>query len=184
VNVGATIEQQRHHVCRSADDRTVQGMTPSAVDIVNEQWLLLEEGADARQRAGFGGLMDRMILGRGRGHEPSRRINHVRGSYYLPESRLRDRPPHPADLKNRSGDATETEIAMTQIGHLHRRWSKAADDKDADDALGREFAFARTLIKARTAAGPSQSQLTRRMKTLQTVIILSSARNAGVLGAS
>src|SRR5262245_5145616 len=62
-------------------------MTPSAVDIVNERWLVLEEGAHARQLAGFGGLMDRMILGRGRGHEPSRRINHVRGSYYLPEIR-------------------------------------------------------------------------------------------------
>src|SRR5207249_5337788 len=79
VNVGATIEQQRHHVCRSADDRTVQRMTASAVDIVNERWLLIEEGAYARQLAGFGGVMDRMILGHGRRHEPSRRINHVRG---------------------------------------------------------------------------------------------------------
>src|SRR5262249_3420165 len=86
VNVGAMIEQQRHHVCRSADDRTVQGMAPGAVDIVNERWLLLEEGAHARQRAGFGGSMDRMILGRSRGHEPARPINHVRGSYYLSES--------------------------------------------------------------------------------------------------
>ena len=79
VNVGATIEQQRHHVCRSADDRTVQRMTASAVDVVNERWLLIEEGAYARQLAGFGGVMDRMILGHGRRHEPSRRINHVRG---------------------------------------------------------------------------------------------------------
>jgi hypothetical protein len=30
-------------------------------------------------------VMDRMIRGRGRGHEPSRRINHVRGIInYLP----------------------------------------------------------------------------------------------------
>ena len=78
VNVGAAIEQQRHHVCRSADDRTVQRMTASAVDVVNERWLLVEEGAYARQLADFDGVMDRMILGRGRGHEPSRRINHGR----------------------------------------------------------------------------------------------------------
>src|SRR5215468_2322276 len=79
VNVGATIEQQRHHVCRSADHRTVQRMTASPVDVVNERWLLIEEGAYARQLAGFGGLMDRMVLGHGRRHEPSRWINHVRG---------------------------------------------------------------------------------------------------------
>ena len=63
----------------SANDRTVQRMTASAVDVVNERWLLIEEGAYARQLAGFGGVMDRMIPGRGRRHEPSRRINHVRG---------------------------------------------------------------------------------------------------------
>lgn len=79
VNVGATIEQQRHHVCRAADDRAVEGMTASAVDVANERWLLIEEGANARQLAGFGGLMDWMILRRGRRHEPSRRINHVCG---------------------------------------------------------------------------------------------------------
>src|SRR5829696_1816107 len=54
-------------------------MTASAVDVVNERWLLIEEGAYARQLAGFGGVMDRMILWHGRRHEPSRRINHVRG---------------------------------------------------------------------------------------------------------
>src|SRR5687768_16308086 len=54
-------------------------MTPGAGTVVNERWLLIEEGAYARQLAGFGGLMDRMILGQGRRHEPSRRINHVRG---------------------------------------------------------------------------------------------------------
>src|SRR3954451_11310078 len=54
-------------------------MTASAVDVVNERWLVIEKGAYARQLAGFGGVMDRMILGHGRRHEPSRRINHVRG---------------------------------------------------------------------------------------------------------
>jgi len=37
VNVGATIDQQRHHVCRSADDRAVQRMTASAIDVVDER---------------------------------------------------------------------------------------------------------------------------------------------------
>src|SRR4029077_13488611 len=78
-HVGATIEPQRHHVCRSADDRPVQSMTASAFDVVDERWLLIEEGAYARQLAGFGGVMDRMILGHGRRHEPPRRIKHVRG---------------------------------------------------------------------------------------------------------
>src|SRR5213078_3127373 len=64
VNVGAAIEQQRHHACRSADDRAVQRMTAGAVDVVNERWPLVEEGAYARQLAGFCGVMDRMIPGR------------------------------------------------------------------------------------------------------------------------
>jgi hypothetical protein len=79
VDVGATIEEQRHHVRRSADDRTVQRMTASAVDVVHERWLPIEKGSYARQVAGFGGIMDRMILGRSRRHEPPRRIDHERG---------------------------------------------------------------------------------------------------------
>ena len=54
---------------------------------------------------------------------------------------------------------------MTKINDLHRRWSKDADYKDAYDALGEEFDLARALIEARTAAGLSQAQLARRMKT-------------------
>ena len=54
---------------------------------------------------------------------------------------------------------------MTKISELHRRWSKDRDYKDAYDALGEEFDLARALIEARTAAGLSQSQLARRMKT-------------------
>src|SRR6185295_3950053 len=49
------------------------------VDVVDERWLLIEEGAYARRFAGFCGVMDRMILGCGRRHEPLRRITHVRG---------------------------------------------------------------------------------------------------------
>jgi len=56
---------------------------------------------------------------------------------------------------------------MTKISELHRRWSKDADYKEA---LGEEFDLARALIKARTAAGLSQAQLARRMKTSQSYI--------------
>ena len=59
---------------------------------------------------------------------------------------------------------------MTKISDLHRRWSKVADYKDAYDALGEEFDLARALIEARTAAGLSQAQLARRMKTSQSYI--------------
>ena len=67
----------------------------------------------------------------------------------------------------RKGKGTE---AMTKISELHRRWSKDRDYKDAYDALGEEFDLARALIEARTAAGLSQSQLARRMKTSQSYI--------------
>ncbi len=42
--------------------------------------------------------------------------------------------------------------------------------QETDDALGEEFDLARTLIEARTAAGLSQSQWARRMKTSQSYI--------------
>jgi ribosome-binding protein aMBF1 (putative translation factor) len=60
--------------------------------------------------------------------------------------------------------------AMTKISELHRRWSKDRDYKEAYDALGEEFDLARALIQARMAAGLSQSQLARRMKTSQSYI--------------
>ena len=59
---------------------------------------------------------------------------------------------------------------MPKISDLHRRWSKDADHEEAYDALGEEFDLARALIEARTAAGLSQSQLARRMKTSQSYI--------------
>jgi ribosome-binding protein aMBF1 (putative translation factor) len=77
------------------------------------------------------------------------------------DSHGRDRPCTP------EGKGTE---AMTKISELHRRWSKDRDYKDAYDALGEEFDLARALIEARTAAGLSQSQLARRMKTSQSYI--------------
>jgi ribosome-binding protein aMBF1 (putative translation factor) len=54
---------------------------------------------------------------------------------------------------------------MTKISELHRRWSKDRDYKAAYDALGEEFDLARALIEARAAAGLSQSQLAKKMKT-------------------
>ena len=59
---------------------------------------------------------------------------------------------------------------MTKISDLHRRWSKDPEYKDTYKALGEEFDLARTLIEARTAAGLSQAQLARRMKTSQSYI--------------
>lgn len=73
--------------------------------------------------------------------------------------------------RNRFGATTgEGTEAMTKISELHRRWSRDADYEDAYDALGEEFDLARALIEARTAAGLSQSQLARRMKTSQSYI--------------
>jgi transcriptional regulator with XRE-family HTH domain len=59
---------------------------------------------------------------------------------------------------------------MTKIKDLHRRWSRDANYKAAYDGLEGEFRLARALIEARTAAGLSQSQLARRMKTSQSYI--------------
>jgi transcriptional regulator with XRE-family HTH domain len=59
---------------------------------------------------------------------------------------------------------------MTKIKDLHRRWSRDDDYKAAYDGLEEEFRLARALIEARAAAGLSQSQLARRMKTSQSYI--------------
>jgi ribosome-binding protein aMBF1 (putative translation factor) len=76
-----------------------------------------------------------------------------------------------ASRRDRSRTATRkgTE-AMTKISGLHRRWSRDADYRDACDALGEEFDLARALIEARAAAGLSQAQLARRMKTSQSYV--------------
>ena len=50
------------------------------------------------------------------------------------------------------------------------RGTGSGDDGSAYDALGEEFDLARALIEARMAAGLSQSQLARRMKTSQSCI--------------
>ena len=59
---------------------------------------------------------------------------------------------------------------MTRISTLHRKWSKDTDYVAAYEALEEEFDLARALIEARTAAGLSQSEVARRMKTSQSYI--------------
>ena len=59
---------------------------------------------------------------------------------------------------------------MTKIKDLHRRWSRDDNYRAAYRGLEGEFRLARALIEARTAAGLSQSQLARRMKTSQSYI--------------
>jgi transcriptional regulator with XRE-family HTH domain len=59
---------------------------------------------------------------------------------------------------------------MTKIKDLHRSWSRDDNYKAAYDGLEEEFRLARALIEARAAAGLSQSQLARRMKTSQSYI--------------
>ena len=59
---------------------------------------------------------------------------------------------------------------MAKISDLHRRWRRDADYKAAYDALGEEFELARALVEARSAAGLSQSQLAKKMKTSQSYI--------------
>lgn len=59
---------------------------------------------------------------------------------------------------------------MTKIHELHRHWSKDAEYKAAYHALEGEFDLVRALIETRAAAGLSQAQLARRMKTSQSYI--------------
>jgi ribosome-binding protein aMBF1 (putative translation factor) len=79
-----------------------------------------------------------------------------------------EKTPHGRDRPGTAeGKGTE---AMTKISDLHRRWRKDAEYKAAYDALGEEFDLARALIEARAAAGLSQSQLAKKMKTSQSYI--------------
>jgi transcriptional regulator with XRE-family HTH domain len=59
---------------------------------------------------------------------------------------------------------------MTKIKDLHRRWSRDGEYTAAYDGLEEEFRLGRALVEARTAAGLSQAQLARRMKTSQSYI--------------
>src|SRR5688500_13515653 len=59
---------------------------------------------------------------------------------------------------------------LARSGELHRRWSKDPTYGGGYHGLEENVDLARTLIEARTAAGRSQAQLARRMKTSQSYI--------------
>ena len=59
---------------------------------------------------------------------------------------------------------------MSKVSDLHKKWSRDPEYRQAYDALEPEFELARSLIQARTAAGLTQAQLAKRMKTSQSVI--------------
>lgn len=59
---------------------------------------------------------------------------------------------------------------MTKLIDLEKEWQKRPGFQKAYDALEEEFAYIELFIKARVAAGLTQSQLARRMKTTQSVI--------------
>ena len=90
-------------------------------------------------------------------------VRHLRGPLW--EIRLNGKRASHALSAARQGSEP-----MTKISDLHRRWRKDADYEEAYDAFGEEFDLTRALIEARTAAGLSQSQLARRMKTSQSYI--------------
>lgn len=59
---------------------------------------------------------------------------------------------------------------MTKVKTLHRRWAKEEGYAEAYGALADEFEVAHALIRARTRAGLSQSELARRMQTSQSYV--------------
>ena len=59
---------------------------------------------------------------------------------------------------------------MTKLVELEKEWMKRPGFKAAYDALEEEFAIMEAMYLARSAAGLSQAQLARKMKTTQSVI--------------
>ena len=59
---------------------------------------------------------------------------------------------------------------MTKVRDLHKNWMKAPKYRTAYDALEAEFATARAVLRARLAAGLTQEDLARRMRTTQSAI--------------
>jgi ribosome-binding protein aMBF1 (putative translation factor) len=59
---------------------------------------------------------------------------------------------------------------MKKVRDLHDKWRRDPEYRKAYNALGPEFALARSVIEARTRAGLTQEQLARRMKTTQSVV--------------
>ena len=59
---------------------------------------------------------------------------------------------------------------MSKVSDLHKKWSRDSDYRKAFDELKPEFDLARSLIEARLAAGLTQAQLAKRMRTTQSVV--------------
>ncbi len=59
---------------------------------------------------------------------------------------------------------------MAKVSELHQQWLKKKEYREAYQELEPEFALARAVIEARVAAGLTQEQLARKMKTTQSVI--------------
>ena len=59
---------------------------------------------------------------------------------------------------------------MTRVEEFHRKWSKDPKYRKAYEELEDEYSLIGVLIDARVAAGLTQAQLARRMKTTQSVI--------------
>jgi transcriptional regulator with XRE-family HTH domain len=59
---------------------------------------------------------------------------------------------------------------MTSLESLHQKWMKNPKYRKAYDDLEEEFVLILALIDLRAAAGLTQAQLARKMKTTQSVI--------------
>ncbi|MYG40469.1 MAG: helix-turn-helix transcriptional regulator [Nitrospira sp. SB0677_bin_15] len=59
---------------------------------------------------------------------------------------------------------------MSKVVDLHKKWIRDSDYRTAFDELKPEFDLARSLIEARLAAGLTQAQLAKRMRTTQSVV--------------
>jgi ribosome-binding protein aMBF1 (putative translation factor) len=59
---------------------------------------------------------------------------------------------------------------MTTIEQLHRKWLKDKKYRRDYETLQTEYSLSATLLSARVAAGLTQEQLAKRMKTTQSVI--------------
>ena len=59
---------------------------------------------------------------------------------------------------------------MTKILDMHKKWLKDPEYAREYDALEGEFSLAAAVMKARSRAGLSQSELARRMKTTQSTV--------------
>ena len=108
---------------------------------------------------------------KGKARHCTRAVHHRARAACRDRQSIHQKDREDAHERNRSGSPeSQGSETVTKISDLHRRWSKDADYKDAYGALGEEFDLARALIEARTAAGLSQAQLARRMKTSQSYI--------------